>query len=561
MMNDDVLLEPNRDISVRILVLDYNFSITDEISGLAESISFSNDSTSDIRRTASVSIILDSGYTNTGVLNEIYFSAGNGYWFDKYLSISVGIKNEATGGEVRYEPQGVYLINEPSITYDATTNSLSFQAIDLMSKLTGMRSGSLQGVQYQVPVDANIVDVMRNILIEHGFYNHVLNIPEQATTPFEIKIEAGGTAYDLLSQLRDINPNWEIFFDVDGAFVFQKIPSSQIINGVPEYTPATVVDDTIWDRLLVSYDLSTSFEDVKNYIEVYGKTIEPDDIATDVVVDVVNASASMKLPIAKKSHEYNNYVLFVLGNTENDRIEWDAPITTLNITDAEGVEMSIECTPSIWYNNMTYMLRIGMGEVEYLGYQQPFAVAWEDNKTSPFYVGDFVYNNNRLVTNNNEQLITDNGAFLITSFDASRLHTPTDRIVDDALFTNMVRIVCSGDEYDNIYSNQLAIDRAYYELYQRCRLHDQINITCVPIYSLDVNRIFSITLPNEDIPSYWIIKSINTDFNVSGTQTINAMRYYAEYPANQIQSTNIVQVQQRSVPSRTLKIMRGGNAR
>lgn len=561
MMNDDVLLEPNRDISVRILVLDYNFSITDEISGLAESISFSNDSTSDIRRTASVSIILDSGYTNTGVLNEIYFSAGNGYWFDKYLSISVGIKNEATGGEVRYEPQGVYLINEPSITYDATTNSLSFQAIDLMSKLTGMRSGSLQGVQYQVPVDANIVDVMRNILIEHGFYNHVLNIPEQATTPFEIKIEAGGTAYDLLSQLRDINPNWEIFFDVDGAFVFQKIPSSQIINGVPEYTPATVVDDTIWDRLLVSYDLSTSFEDVKNYVEVYGKTIEPDDIATDVVVDVINASVSMKLPVAKKSHEYNNYVLFVLGNTEDNRIEWDAPITTLNITDAEGVEMSIECTPNIWYNNMTYMLRIGMGEVEYLGYQQPFAVAWEDNKISPFYVGDFVYNNNRLVTNNNEQLITNNGAFLITSFDASRLHTPTDRIVDDALFTNMVRIVCSGDEYDNIYSNQLAIDRAYYELYQRCRLHDQINITCVPIYSLDVNRIFSITLPNENTPSYWIIKSINTDFNVSGTQTINAMRYYAEYPANQIQSTNIVQVQQRSVPSRTLKMMRGGNAR
>lgn len=556
-MRNDILLESHRDISVRILVLDYNFSITDEISGLAESISFSNDSTSDIRRTASISIVLDSGYTNTGVLNEIYFSAGNGYWFDKYLSISVGVKNEATNNKIEYEPQGVYLINEPSITYDATTNSLSFQAVDLMSKLTGMRSGNLQGIQYQIPANSNIVDVMRDTLIEHGFYNHVLNVPEQATTPFEIKIDSGGTAYDLLSQLRDINPNWEIFFDVSGTFIFQKIPSSEIINGVPEYTPTTIADDAVWDRLLISYDLSTSFEEVKNYIEVYGKTIEPDDIATNVVVDVTNASVSMKLPVAKKSHEYNNYVLFTLGDTEGDRIEWNVPITTLNITDADNVQMSVPCVPNIWYNNMTYMLRIGMDEVEYLGYQQPFAVAWENNKISPFYVGDFAYNNNKLVTNNNEQLITSNGMFLVTSFDASQLRTPTDKIIDNALFTNMVRIVCSGDEYDNIYSNQLAIDRAYYELYQRCRLHDQINITCVPIYSLDVNKVVSITLPNEDVPSYWIIKSITTDFDTEGTQTINAMRYYAEYPANQIQYAQITQPQ-RSVSSRSFKMMRGG---
>lgn len=557
-MKNDILLESHRDISVRILVLDYNFSITDEISGLAESISFSNDSTSDIRRTASISIILDSGYTNTGVLNEIYFSAGNGYWFDKYLSISVGVKNEATNNKIEYEPQGVYLINEPSITYDATTNSLSFQAVDLMSKLTGMRSGNLQGIQYQIPANSNIVDVMRDTLIEHGFYNHVLDVPEQATTPFEIKIDSGGTAYDLLSQLRDINPNWEIFFDVSGTFVFQKIPSSEIINGVPEYTPTTIADDTVWDRLLISYDLSTSFEEVKNYIEVYGKTIEPDDIATNVVVDVTNASVSMKLPVAKKSHEYNNYVLFTLGDTEGDRTEWNIPITTLHITDADNVQMSVPCVPNIWYNNMTYMLRIGMDEVEYLGYQQPFAVAWENNKISPFYVGDFAYNNNKLVTNNNEQLITSNGMFLVTSFDASQLRTPTDKIIDNALFTNMVRIVCSGDEYDNIYSNQLAIDRAYYELYQRCRLHDQINITCVPIYSLDVNKVVSITLPNEDVPSYWIIKSITTDFDTEGTQTINAMRYYAEYPANQIQYAQITQPQ-RSVSSRSFKMMRGGD--
>ena len=511
-MNNNVFLEPRRDISVQILVLDYKFNILDEVSGIAENISFSNDSNSDIRRTASIAITLDSGYTNTGVLNEAYFSSGNGYWFNKYLKISIGVRNEATNNEIKYESQGTYLINEPTLNYDATTNSLSFQAIDLMSKLTGMRSGNLQGIAYQVPVGSNIIDVMRTTLIEQRFYNHVLNVPEQETTPYDIKIDAGGISYDLLSQLRDINPNWEMFFDVDGTFVFQKIPSSEIINGVPQYNPTVIADDSLWDKLLISYDLSTSFENVKNYIEVYGKTIDADDTATNVVVDESNSNISMNTQCTK-SNEYSSYVLFTVGDTQTDRVEFNNPITTLTVTDNDDVVTSVDCVPNIWYNNMSYILRIGENRVEYLGYQQPSAIAWENNQSSPFYVGNMIYD----------------GASTITNWT-----TPTDKIIDYTLFDNIVRIVYSGDEYDNIYSNQLAIDRAYYELYQNCRLHDQINITCIPIYSLDVNKIVSITLPNESAPSYWIIKSINTDFSVSGTQTINAMRYYAEYPANQI---------------------------
>lgn len=559
-MNNDILLRPHRDISVRILVLDYEFTITDEISGVAENISFSNDSTSDVRRTASITITLDSGYTNTGVLNEIYFSAGNGYWFDKYLNIAIGVKNEATDGEIEYVTQGTYLINEPSISYDATTNSLSFQAIDLMSKLTGMRNGNLQGLQYQIPADVEIVDVMRDTLIEHGFYNHILNIPEQATTPFEIKIEAGGTAYDLLSQLRDINPNWEMFFDVDGTFVFQKIPSSEIINGVPEYSPTTIADDEMWDRLLINYDLSTSFEDVKNYIEVYGKMIEADDVATEVTNDG-NGTVTIKMAKARYDDEYSNDVLFVLGDSARERAELDTPVHTITFTDANNYTSSVTCEPNIWYDNMSYIIRIGMNKAEYLGYQQPSAVAWENNIDSPFYVGDVILADANLVTSSAQFIVTSSGVNIVSALDLDIYQTPTDKIIDGRPFSNMVRVVCSGDEYDNIYSNQLAIDRAYYELYQRCRIHDQINITCVPIYTLDVNKIISITLPNEDIPSYWIIKSINTDFDVNGTQTINAMKYYAEYPANQVQSTEMIQ-SQRSTPSRNLKkMMRGGNIR
>ena len=91
-------------------------------------------------------------------------------------------------------------------------------------------------------------------------------------------------------------------------------------------------------------------------------------------------------------------------------------------------------------------------------------------------------------------------------------------------------MVCAGDEYDNIYSNDLAEQRARYEIYLRSRLHDSITITTVPIYWLDVNNIIEFNVDGDSESSdLWMIKSIDTDFSTSGTQTINAIRYYPLY--------------------------------
>ena len=57
-------------------------------------------------------------------------------------------------------------------------------------------------------------------------------------------------------------------------------------------------------------------------------------------------------------------------------------------------------------------------------------------------------------------------------------------------------------------------------------IHDSIDITVVPIYWLDVNQIIEYQMPNESEPSYWLIKSISTDFSVDGSQKISAIRYY-----------------------------------
>lgn len=607
---NNVTLQPYRNIDIQIFVLDYKFNILDEISGIVESASFNIDADSDIRRTANITMLLNSNYTNTGILNDVYFQSGNGYWFDKYLKIQIGIQ-DISNGEYQWFKQGIYLINEPSISYDAVTNSVSFQAVDLMSKMTGLRNGYLEGQSYAInivdadgnPTNATITESMTSILRLQDFNKFILFVPEANLIPEDIMISAGGTSYDLMSQLRDINTNWEIFFDIDGTFYFQKIPSGavELTDGSTFYDehPTAVIDDTIWDKLLISYTLDTNFENIKNYIEVYGKTYDSENLNVATSVTVSNNTANVVVDYDLTSLGYHDTPIEIIVDGEN--VKLSNSITSIIVSDNNGHSTTINCNPHIKYNNTIYLIRTHCSDNtiigEYIGYFQPQAVAWENNPQSPFYVGDVVnvfpenYNSNRYYSINDRVLFEDsiyiclvnqtqynnpttNDWRLDTTFNpvfkrwsATTTYTiddivyynealwmcvqshstpqiPNDKLEDywvkmnsiDAvygqfpLFEKMVREVCVGDSYDNTPTNQSAIESAHYELYSKCRLHDTISITCVPIYDLDVNKIISITLPNEGVPSYWLTKSISTTFEPNGTQSIKAMRYYPEYP-------------------------------
>ena len=380
----NVAKQNGRIIHTKIFLLNYKLQKVDELSGVVlDGATFNIDATSDIRRTCSISLIpKDSSF-------DIKF--GGKIWLDKYVQIYIGIEDIKNNNEVVYTNMGIYLINNPSHVYDATNNTITINGIDMMAKLTGLRNGYLEGMEYQVKANENIKNVMQSTIELGGFTKYRIDNPQPTpTVPNDISISIGGTIYDLLYQLGDINANYQMYFDVNGVFYYNLIPSGE--------NEQIMVDDDIWKKTLISYDTSISFENVKNYIEVYGKTLDN-------------------------------------------------------------------------------------GEV-------PYGVAYDSNPNSPFYI----YGN-----------------------------------------LGEIRTVLLGGEYDNIYSTDLAMQRAEYELYLRCRLQDQINITCVPIYWLDVNWLIEITLPNKqgkEETNKYIIKSINTTLGVNGTQTMNMMKYYPFYPTN-----------------------------
>lgn len=633
----DVTLQPIRDIDCKIAILDKYYNLLDEISGLTTDVDFNIDADSDIRRTANINMVLKND-SSTNPRTSFYWTAGNEYWFDKIIQIYTAILDIKTN-EYVWVKEGTYCINSPSISYDATTNQLSFQAVDLMANLTGMRNGQLEGLEYVVEAGRSIKGAIEGILIQQGVYSYILYDPPQSTTPEEIRIDIGGTAYDLLHQLRDINANWEMFFDVDGVFHFQQIPSGKVI--LDPYTgetgePTPLVDNYMWNKLMTSYSYDTSFEDIKNYVEVLGKMHEPSEFGTATINSNVLTLVTTKSINDYLNNDWKIGFTIATSTVDTNPTRLATPITFIVVKDVNNASIgSIDISQEpIIVGNQDYVIYIEVGattsniSLEFLGKIQSHAIAIENNPDSPFYVGDansytcatmhdvdFVPTNENYITDvisqvsgnttsvnlspwitsndfssaplntqwsfrvwvplQNETSVTratiifggqiqtfllnnssgdsislDFSAYYLLSLtktgassytilfkyfplSAHNFSMSTTAIITMPVFDNQVRLICAGDEYDNIYSDELAEQRARYEIYLNARLHDTVNISTVPIYWLDVNDIIEFNPPNAsaDEHNMWIIKNINTSMGVDNTdlQTITAIRYYPLY--------------------------------
>ena len=86
----------------------------------------------------------------------------------------------------------------------------------------------------------------------------------------------------------------------------------------------------------------------------------------------------------------------------------------------------------------------------------------------------------------------------------------------------------TGDEYDNITSNDQAADRAKWENWKNCRLTDNITITTILLPFLDVNKKVSYQRSDADREYQYIISEVSHDF-AAHTSTITMYRFYPSY--------------------------------
>ena len=641
---------------IRLELLDFQYNIVDELSGNMTKCSINVDSNSDLRRSC------DLGFVVTTSTFDI--KAGSKLWLDKFVRPYVGYENMRTG-EIQWYNQGIYLVNNPQWSYNASTNEISMQALDLMSKLTGLRNGNLEGIPTKIAKDENVREAIIKTIELGGFTKYIC---EECKTkdgtivpvPYDIEIDVGGTIYDILTGLRDIMPNYQIYFDINGVFHYEPIPLA--------YDDPVLIDDDLFNNVLISENINTDFESVKNYVEVLGHTWDVDyyspsesttvsggtitptfadlkelqnDTAVGItlpsditnvnkvtidflgnndVVDIDNepvkslskdtewifqcvAGEKGKLPSTYRKLEYiqssgkqyintgvivkditeikvdfqavtilsgenqyasswvdysNHIQIGISGNTfiDSGGVTYSQTSSVTARTQAVGVPLGAvnlhlylfaqsEGTGALHYSSgrifscqittANGLVRnfvpcknpdgvIGMYDIvndkfyqssssdtfiagtdlgpgdgtlpfwRFMGHQQAQATSYDDNPSSPFYVGDPIGSSS----------------------------------------VGRIRIVLYGGEYDNIYSDDLAKQRADFEIYQRSRLNDSISMETIPIPWMDANIVISHRFGQKQEPSKYIVKSFSVDYATGGTMTINTISWYPYYEESEV---------------------------
>ena len=457
---------------IKLEILNFQYNVVDEISGNLTAMSVNIDSESDLRRSCNLTFVVTDASFDV--------KAGNKIWLDKFCRPWVGYENIYTG-KIQWYNQGIYLINAPSWRYNSTTHELSLAGLDLASKLTGLRNGELEGIPTKIPAGSSVREAMIAAIELAGFTKYTISECKDVdgniiAVPNDIEIAQGGTVWNIVTQLRDILPRYETFFDVDGVFIYQPIPTG---SGDP-----VIIDDTIWPNLLIDESINNDFESVKNYIEVYGRTLDPSYFSTNTTY----SGSTLSLTVAD----------YPTALTDNTIVGFTTP-STGDISATGGISLKMNnLALSVLYeygtNNLVTHLDNETYYVAYynqgwylMGHQQPVGIAYDDNPDSPFYI---------------------NGSI------------------------GRIRHVLYGGEYENITSDKMALERAKYELWKSTRLQDSITLTSIPNPWLDVNVLISHAIrgKSQENAAQYIIKSISTDYGIEGTQSINAITYYPLYP-------------------------------
>ena len=446
-------------------LLNYNFQTVDELSGVAVGGSITIDANADVRRTGSIELVVKD--------STFEVQSGGKIWLDKYVRVWVGIASLHTG-EIERTNCGLYIIDAPSYSYNTSTNTLTLNLLDLMSKLTGIRNGYLKGIPTVIKAGESIRKAIIDTLALGGFTQYVIDEPPSpGTVPNDLEFAQGSTVYDILSGLRDIYPNYEMYFNTEGVFYYKPIPTG--------YNEPISVDDSLFNHIVLSEDLNTDFQNVKNSIEVYGRTHEPAHYSTATSV----SGKEISLTIADVS-AYTADLIYGFTLTDNTGIANPSlkinSLASYPIKNDDGNPTTIQAEAGEVY----YCVQFKGDHWRWLGHLQAYGFAEDLNEQSPFFVGGTV---------------------------------------------GRIRLPLYDGDYANCVTDNLAQQRAEYELWKHTNLNNTLTLNVVPVYWLDVNILVEYTLKRNNIKGQYLIKNINLGLAPTDASTIQMIQYYPDTPS------------------------------
>ena len=523
----NLLLQTSVEYKYKLLVVDNNKNVIDELVGISSVGSYSISSESDIRRTTSFTLLLDNIYRDSSVEKKLF--AWIGYNFKKQIGIySIRL------GDYKWFNCGDYMITAANTSYNATNNSLTVSLSDWYSKLNGIRNGQTGGAPIiSIPnVDVNgnpvtikkltediiikLTDIKDYIIDDIGeFYcmpqNNPLGYqecrklnPQWNQLPYDLEYNVGCHISEVLEEIKNLYPNCQMYFDIYGNFCFNLIPSC-------EYEPITLDDEYIQQILLAddSENVTYDIEGIKNVTEVFGHTYEIDRYSTECSYS--NDVYILSLESYDK-YSSGDMIAFIptVGNVVNSQIK----INELDVLPLYHEHTTTSLSNFTLESGKTYVIQIkkvGTSYVAYyLGQYQPHALCvLTNNANDTFYTKEYFTQKYNCSIHNIVLRVEEESPFAVQKI---------GEVLD----------VKTGDEFDNILSDSVAVENAIYYNKKSSSVHDTVTISTKMIPFLDTNIKIKYRKQQEKNAIEYIVKSVDNDMS-SCTSRITMYRFYPLY--------------------------------
>jgi len=522
-IDKDTLLQSELNYKYRIYILKKN-QIVDTIEGVIDVGNYSVDSESDVRRTFSVSMHLD---TNSYKSKHIEQTVKTLIGYD--LQFQIGVYNIRNDDYIWYEC-GRYAVTSTNTSYDAVTNTLSMKLSDWFIKLDGTRNGQVGGAPTilipnlddngnKITIRQAVLGILKDTSIDNyilqdigEFYGMDINNPDYKEyqknnplwnqLPYDLEYSCGCFTSDILTDIRDLYPNCEMYFDIYNNFCFNMIPSCD--------NEPIVLDNDFFQSILIaenSEEVSYDITKIKNVTEVFGKTYDVDRYCNECSV----SGNVYKLMLSDyESYHFGDIIAFKAPLTNTDLMKLSInslsaiPIYTEYTTNYISLGVITEgsmCCVKIVYHNNSYA-------AYYLGQYQPHALCILSNSAE-----DKVYTKEYF----KEKYNCDTIKFRVepdNPFSIQRLG-----IVFETKY---------GGEFDNIMSDTTASANAVYYNKQSSTINDIVTLTTKMIPFLDVNIKVSYRKQQDSETHEYIVKSVSHDLSKM-TSTVTLHRFYPLY--------------------------------
>lgn len=477
-----LMRQKEQKVFLKVELLNKNFKVIESLDGEIVSDSFSQNSESKERRSYNFDIV---------VLNSTFFiGKDKKIWLDKRIRVYYGLYSIHLKEIVWYK-LGIFAYNSLSYQYSLSTRLLSLSCPDLMALYDGTLNGELGGFGssnsdsaitasgLKIPAGEDIRQSIIATLKDAGITNYIVQ-DIQKEVPYDLEFGTGVTYADVWIKLRDLYDNWEFFFDIDGAFIWRKIPTC--------LEDAVILDDSTLQPLIIDEKIEANFNEIYNVTEVWGKVL--------------------KLEHDDRYAELSTYTDNVYHVSFNDYTSWD----DVDHLTQFGIKICSDNLDSPYFSINNY---------------SPIPIY--DGDGIPLKSGElkantiYVFRYRRITVNDSGNVCA---LYLLGQYQCHGLYEETSKICPYSTTTLGYKIIHSVD-YDSLSDDAACYNQAEYLTYKSTAMMDTVTLTLPIIPWLEVNTKLSYTTKMFDTTNQYIIKSIT--WSTGGTMSLVLYKFLEDF--------------------------------